>query len=575
MAQKVDGMQQQSSIFISYRRTDVEFVKRLDQAFRAQGRDVWVDWEDIPPASTDFKEDIIRGIQEADVFIAVLSPDYLESTYCVDLELGYALELQKRIIPVVYRKFDDKPAPNGIGHINWVFFTPHAGQPNTFDEAFPRLIKAIDVDLGHTRMHTRLTVRALEWDKNDRDNSYLLDGIQIEAAEKWLTEGANQRPRATELQIDYINMSRRVALEEQERELTLQRRAINRLRYLAGVLVTFVVVVAGLLVVIVNLQREADAARRLANAQLVQDSLAQGNYEQAIAYSNVNINSYEVDDLFDERGEAYLELGNYQAALDDFNAWLEVSPNNADAYNDRGMALAGLGRYEEALADYNRALDIELTFAEAYDSRGLTYEALQNWENAIDNFSRAIDLEPSAAYYFHRGRTYAQMGQWQNASDDLEQATILEESFEEAYLWLGRTFAAQEQYVEAIRNYSRAITLRFEYAEALYARALAFAQIGAWDFAFIDYGLASTLDDSFGEVDNIVELQQALNNAGYIIGANAQNAGSEQPTEYIVQPYDNAYVVAARFNVPVEAILDANDIETVSDLIVGQTIIIP
>jgi hypothetical protein len=113
-----------SDVFIFYRRVDVEFVKKLVQSLYDAGKEVWVDWEDIPPGSEGFADDIKRGLEGSDAFIAVLSPDYLESKYCVDFELSYALELNKKIIPVVLRKFDDKTIPDGISHINWIYFTP-------------------------------------------------------------------------------------------------------------------------------------------------------------------------------------------------------------------------------------------------------------------------------------------------------------------------------------------------------------------------------------------------------------------------------------------------------------------
>jgi len=113
-----------SDVFVSYRRKDVEFTKKLVQALQDAGKEVWIDWEDIPPGSEGFSDDIRRGLEGADAFIAILSPDYLESTYCVDLELGNAVKMNKKLIPIVLKKFDDYPIPQGIGHINWIYFTP-------------------------------------------------------------------------------------------------------------------------------------------------------------------------------------------------------------------------------------------------------------------------------------------------------------------------------------------------------------------------------------------------------------------------------------------------------------------
>ena len=90
-----------SDVFVSYRRKDVEFTKQLVTALQDTGKEVWVDWEDIPPGSEGFTDDIRRGLEGADAFICVLTPDYLDSTYCVDLELGTAVALNKKIIPIV------------------------------------------------------------------------------------------------------------------------------------------------------------------------------------------------------------------------------------------------------------------------------------------------------------------------------------------------------------------------------------------------------------------------------------------------------------------------------------------
>ncbi len=41
-----------------------------------------------------------------------------------------------------------------------------------FDSAFQLLIDAIDTDLSHVRSHTRLLVRAREWEHKEHDSSF-------------------------------------------------------------------------------------------------------------------------------------------------------------------------------------------------------------------------------------------------------------------------------------------------------------------------------------------------------------------------------------------------------------------
>jgi hypothetical protein len=209
-----------SDVFISYRRKDVEFVKELVAGIQATGKEVWVDWEDIPPGSVGFTDDIQRGLEGSDAFIAVLSPDYLESEYCVELELQTAINLNKRIIPVVYRKFDGYDIPLGIGHINWIYFTPHAGQENTYEESLPKVLHALEADFEHMRAHKRFLLRAIEWDKNERRNSFLLTGDEINEAEEWLSDASGKDPVPNELHGDYIIASRQLATKRQRQLLT-------------------------------------------------------------------------------------------------------------------------------------------------------------------------------------------------------------------------------------------------------------------------------------------------------------------------------------------------------------------
>lgn len=254
-----------SDVFISYRRKNVEFVKRLDAAFKARGQEVWVDWEDIPPGSEGFSDDIKRGIEGADTFIAVLSPDYLESTYCVDLELGYALQLKKKIIPIVHQKFEGQPVPEGIGHINWVYFTPHAGQENVFEEAFQRVIQAMETDLDHVRNHTRLLLRAQEWEGTDKQRSFLLDGVEVEEAENWLTTAVNKDPAPTKLHSVYIHESRKAETRRQ--------------RVLLGVAGVAMIVLTVLAIAAIFLWFDASNQRENAENNLV---LAQTNESLAV-----------------------------------------------------------------------------------------------------------------------------------------------------------------------------------------------------------------------------------------------------------------------------------------------------
>ncbi len=203
--------------FISYSREDTPFVRRLHERLEQAERDVWVDWEDIP-LTADWWQEIQGGINRSDSFVFIISPDSVRSDVCRD-EINYAVNNNKRIVPIMYRDLvaaDDKAALHpSISSHNWIFFRDE----DDFDQSFTQLVNALDTDLDHVRDHTRLLVRALEWEAAGQNRSVLLNGIEIRQAEIWLRTGMTLQPEPTDLHTQYIFASRTAETRRQRRIL--------------------------------------------------------------------------------------------------------------------------------------------------------------------------------------------------------------------------------------------------------------------------------------------------------------------------------------------------------------------
>jgi hypothetical protein len=193
----------QNDAFISYSRRDQAFVEKLDAALKSLSRDPWVDWEDIHKGEEWWKA-IQRGIESANTFIFVISPDSVASAVCRD-EVNYAAQCNKRFLPIVWREgFDLNQLHPAIASHNWLFFR----ETDDFNHALKELIRAMDTDLNHLRTHTRLLVRAAEWQSKAQNSSYLLRGLDLQEADQWLMHGFAKEPKPTALQTQYINSSR-------------------------------------------------------------------------------------------------------------------------------------------------------------------------------------------------------------------------------------------------------------------------------------------------------------------------------------------------------------------------------
>src|SRR5262245_10388069 len=197
-------------VFISYSRKDKEFVRRLDEELKRRDREAWVDWEGIPPGDT-WEKTIYGAIESTHTFIFVLTPDSIASQVC-GREIAHAAANNKRLVPIVHRDVVADSVPKSLGELNWIF----CRDSDDFGEATDKLISALDTDLTWVRAHTRLLTRAIEWETKGRNNSFVLRGDDLNAAEQWLTEaGGDKERQPTALQTEYIIASRRAAARRQ------------------------------------------------------------------------------------------------------------------------------------------------------------------------------------------------------------------------------------------------------------------------------------------------------------------------------------------------------------------------
>ncbi len=206
-------------VFISYSRKDSDFARCLTDALQIQGKTTWFDQESIAAGSADFQQEIFRGIESANHVLFIISPSSVNSPYCAG-EVEYAVKLNKRIVTVLYQSVDPAMLPPGLAIVQWIDFRQNKGD---FDANFNILLRTLDTDPDHLQNHTRLLIRALEWDSKQRDESLLLRGSTLKEVREWLLSSENKSPQPTRLQRDYVTASNSVEIQRQRSALRLQR----------------------------------------------------------------------------------------------------------------------------------------------------------------------------------------------------------------------------------------------------------------------------------------------------------------------------------------------------------------
>lgn len=211
-----------SSIFISYSRKDREAALRIRGALGSLDRDVWIDLEDIPPSAKWWAE-IIGAIESADAFVFLLSPDSAASPVCGD-ELAHAIRSHKRLVPVLVRDTPPASVAKDVASLNWLLMR----SGDDFETAISSLVKAIDTDLDWVRMHSRLLVRASEWEHGQQDDSFLLRGSDLDVAQRWLAQATGKEPQPAPLHQSYLLASQQAQTREIERLRGLYNNALAR-----------------------------------------------------------------------------------------------------------------------------------------------------------------------------------------------------------------------------------------------------------------------------------------------------------------------------------------------------------
>src|SRR6185295_811690 len=127
--------------------------------------------------------------------------------------IEHATKNGKRLIPVVVRDIKADESPTQLRHLNWIFLREN----DEFEAGFSKLITAINTDYEWTQSHRQLQVKALEWERNNHENGFLLHGEELQDAEIQLVANSSKEPHPTDLQREYVLKSRQAADRQRRR----------------------------------------------------------------------------------------------------------------------------------------------------------------------------------------------------------------------------------------------------------------------------------------------------------------------------------------------------------------------
>lgn len=201
---------------------------------------------------------------------------------------------------------------------------------------------------------------------------------------------------------------------------------------------------------------------------------------------------------FGWRGDVYRLMGNYEAALKDFNRAIELDGKYKWAIARRGETYRIMDNYERALEDLNRAIELDEKSQFAIGCRALTYRTMKNYEMALRDFDRAIAQDEKVKWIIAgRGETHRLMKTYDAALKDFDRVFELDDKYKWAIASRGETNRLMENYDAALKDFNRSIELDEKYKWAIAHRGLTYCKIENYDNALRDFNRTIELDEKY------------------------------------------------------------------------------
>lgn len=197
------------------------------------------------------------------------------------------------------------------------------------------------------------------------------------------------------------------------------------------------------------------------------------------------------------RGAAFGQAGDYQRAIDDFNAALSINPEFPQAYANRALIHVRIKQMPQAVADYDRAISIDPNYAPAYVGRGNVFKLQKNYPRAIADFTRAIEIQPDPVAHYNRGLSRQAVGQHAAAIDDFDNALGFRPDSPDVFYAKGLSEMALRKYENAYDDFYKAAQGKKNNFEAWALRGQAAEAMGEKKNAARAYQRALQINPSF------------------------------------------------------------------------------
>jgi tetratricopeptide (TPR) repeat protein len=171
------------------------------------------------------------------------------------------------------------------------------------------------------------------------------------------------------------------------------------------------------------------------------------------------------------KGDQLYAAGNYEEAINAYNAYLVNRPKNVQALYNRGRSHEELGEYDKAERDFLAALTHDAKNTQVLLSLSNIYQKQKKHTSALLYAEYAVEVAGAPAMaYFMKARALHQLGNTEEAYKEYSTAIKMDKNFGQAYYYRGLLKFATDRVKSGCDDMRAAIKLNFEDAREAMSR---------------------------------------------------------------------------------------------------------
>ncbi len=155
-------------------------------------------------------------------------------------------------------------------------------------------------------------------------------------------------------------------------------------------------------------------------------------------------------------GVYYQKQGDVAKAINAYEKFLSVDPDNAEAHNTLGIIHKEQGNVDKAVEHFQRVVSLNPGMDEAHNNLGVMYFVNKDQRNAVMEYRKALEINPhNVTSQINLGLVYKAQGLERQSIDIIEEVLTIEPFNLEAHYNLGTLYEGLGHMEKAVWHYSR------------------------------------------------------------------------------------------------------------------------